>query len=93
LALGVGPVEYLLKNGMAIMAGIKYISPSSDKKYLYPGSSETDLWTWTLGLAYPINKTVELNFSGLYNYGSEEYDSHKYRADHYFLTLGIRIRY
>ncbi len=90
--VGLG-LEYILKNNISIMAGLKYIGPSSEKKHLYPGSSEIDTWTCTLGVAYPINETVELNLAGLYNYGSEEYDSHKYKAEHVFITLGARIRY
>jgi long-subunit fatty acid transport protein len=88
--LGLG-LEYLLNSKMSIWAGLKYIGPSSDKKHLYAGSSEIDMWTWTMGVAYAISESIELDFAGLYTYGSEEHDSQKYKAEHFFVTVGLEL--
>lgn len=90
--MGLG-LEYIMNDKLSVRAGLKYTNPSSDKKYLYAGSSEIDLWIWTAGAAYAITESVELNFAGLYNYGYEEYDSQEYKAEHFFLTVGARFRY
>jgi long-subunit fatty acid transport protein len=86
-------MEYIMNSTLSIWAGLKYYNPSSTKKYLYPGTSEIDQWTGTVGAAYDISGAIEMNLSGLYNYGSEEYDSQKYKAEHFFITTGLRIRY
>ncbi len=86
-------MEYIMNSKLSIWAGLKYYNPSSTKKYLYPGTSEIDQWTGTVGAAYDISGAIEMNLSGLYNYGSEEYDSQKYKAEHFFITTGLRIRY
>lgn len=90
--LGLG-LEYLFSSKLTIRAGLKYISPSSDKKYLYAGSSEIDLWTWTTGVAYALSESIELDFAGLFTHGSETHDSQKYKAEHFFITVGARLRY
>ena len=96
--IGLG-MEYIMNEKLSIFIPfisskrIKYYDPSADKKYLYAGTSEIDLYTLTAGVAYKISHSIEMDIAGLYNYGFKEHESQEYKAEHFFITMGARFRY
>ncbi len=87
-------MEYKIDDRLAILSGFKYVQPSANKEHaLFPGTNEMDLYTLNVGIAYKIKESLELNFGGLYTWGSEEADQIKCEVEHIFITAGVKFMF
>ncbi len=89
---GIG-MEYMVRSDLAFKAGLKYVQGATSDKGLNPGTVDIDLWNPTVGLAYSMSKSTELNGSVMFTYGPrEEYRGQTFEQGHWSLILGARFK-
>ncbi len=90
--VGIG-MEYRVGSDLAFKAGLKYVQGATSDKGLNPGTLDIDLWNPTVGLAYSMSESTELNASVMFTYGPrEEYHGQTFEQGHWSLILGARFK-
>ncbi len=91
--IGLG-MEYRTNAEFIFRAGLKYDQGATKVKWLDPRSNDVDKLTPSIGIAYKINKSVEMNIAALRVFGLEkEYNSRKYDQNNYSFIVGFRFKY
>jgi long-subunit fatty acid transport protein len=88
---GIG-VAYKIKSDLALKAGVKYLEGASRDRGLRADSVDVDTWHPTVGFAYHMSKSKELNVSVMYNYRvKKKHSNQEFDQDHISLMLGMRF--
>ncbi len=89
---GVG-MEYKVRDSLVFKSGLKYVQGASNDKGINPGTMDIDQWNPTVGLAYNISESTELDASVMYTYGPrEEHEGQTFEIKHWSLILGARFK-
>jgi long-subunit fatty acid transport protein len=89
--LGLG-MEYMIRNGLAMRTGLKYVQGATEDEGLNPSSDDVDLVVPSIGVGYNITESIEVDIAGAYVIGFEkEYLSQKFDQDHFILLSGAKI--
>ena len=88
---GIG-AEYKWKDDLALKGGVKYLEGASNDNGLRADTVDVDTIHPTVGFAYDITETKELNVSIMYNIGiKEKHDNQSFDQDHLSLIIGLRF--
>jgi long-subunit fatty acid transport protein len=74
--------------------GLKYVQGATEDEGLNPSSDDVDLVIPSIGVAYNITESIEVDIAGAYVLGFEkEYDSQKFDQDHFILLSGAKMNF
>jgi len=88
---GIG-IEYKAKDNLALKAGVKFLQGASEHTHLRADTVDVDTIHPTIGFAYDISESKELNASIMYNGGIKEgHNKQEFDQDHVSLIMGLRF--
>ncbi len=86
-------IEYRIADNLAVRGGLKFTQGSVKDVGMNAAACDIDLLTSSLGLAYNINESTEVNASIFRVDGfKQSYNSQTFDQDHFIFMAGVRLK-